>query len=47
MHNKHEDIDLIDIFFIIWDGKWVILTFVSFVFLSGSAYLYFKKDNQT
>lgn len=45
MNNNHEDIDLIDIFFIIWDGKWVILTFVSFVFLSGSAYLYYKKDN--
>ncbi len=42
MNQNNEDIDLIELFLILWNGKLVIISFIVFALLSGSAYIFVR-----
>ena len=44
MNKNNEDIDLIELFLILWNGKLIIISFIILALLSGSAYI-FVRDN--
>lgn len=44
MIQKQEDIDLIELLIIIWNGKWLLLALVSLFFMIGVAHLYISGE---
>tara|TARA_B100001093_G_C26841995_1_gene1020969 strand:- start:448 stop:1335 length:888 start_codon:yes stop_codon:yes gene_type:complete len=45
MNKKNEDIDLIDLLFVLWNGKWIISLFAIIVSLFGGVFLLIKDNN--
>lgn len=41
---QEDEIDLLKVFKIIWDGKWIISTFTTVVLILGSIFIYIKDD---
>ncbi len=45
MKHSNEDIDLLELLLLLWDGKWIIIVFVLIAILSGGAIYLLDKDD--
>ena len=45
MNHSNEDIDLLELLLLLWDGKWIIIVFVLIAILSGGAIYLLDKDD--
>lgn len=45
MNHSNEDIDLLELLLLLWDGKWIITVFVLLAVLSGGAIFFLDKED--